>query len=91
MEQNTTDFGVLKPDIWLRQKAMISAFGRARAFLEFDERAGHLAPFAVRLCHHGGEQHGGMLVEHVLDLDRRDVLATGDKMMMSLDRSLMMT
>src|SRR3954467_1476331 len=42
-----------------------------RAVLEFDEGAGHLAPFRIGLCDHGGKQHGRVLVEDVLDLDRR--------------------
>src|SRR3978361_2455407 len=53
-------------------------FAGALILLQFDERAGHFAPFRVRLCNHGGEQYRRMLVEHVLDLDRADVLATGN-------------
>ena len=53
-------------------------FGRLGAFLQLDEGAGHFAPFRIGLCHHGGEQHGRVLVEDVLDLDGGDVLAAGN-------------
>src|SRR3954463_8039003 len=68
----------------LEARHMLSAecddvgFRRACVLLQLDERAGHLAPFGIRLGDHGCEQHCRMLVEHVLDFDRGDVLATGD-------------
>ena len=50
-------------------------FRGARVVLQFDEGAGHFAPFRIGLCHDGCEQYRGVLVEYVLDLDRADVLA----------------
>ena len=48
------------------------------AGLELDERARRLAPPRVGLGDHRGGEHRGMAVEHVLDLERRDVLAARD-------------
>src|SRR5205823_6818200 len=43
-----------------------------------DERLHGLAPLLVGHAYHGDLGDGGVLVEAVLDLDRRDVLAAGD-------------
>jgi hypothetical protein len=45
------------------------------ASLQLDEGAGGFAPARVGLGHYGRDQHLGVAVEHVLDLDGRDVLA----------------
>src|SRR5271166_3598171 len=52
--------------------------GRLVAGLHLDEGAGRLAPFLVRPSHHGGELHARMLVQRVLDLNRRNVLPARD-------------
>src|SRR3954471_18361731 len=52
--------------------------GNFRARPKLDEGARRFAPLVVRLRYHGGGLHGGMLVERVLHLDRRDVLAARD-------------
>ncbi|KAF1854083.1 hypothetical protein Lal_00005300 [Lupinus albus] len=52
--------------------------GRGGAVLQRDEGAGRLAPLLVMAGDDGGLQHLWMLVEHILHLDGRDVLATGD-------------
>src|SRR5581483_6859292 len=39
---------------------------------------GHLAPALVRHAHHGAFHHRRMAVQHLLDLDRGDVLSAGD-------------
>src|SRR5260370_40857424 len=74
---NTTAFGVLKPDIWLRQNAMISA-SVARALSFSSMNAQGTSPHFESGFATTAEQHRRMLVEHVLDLDRRDVFAAGD-------------
>ncbi len=48
-------------------------FGHRSALLEFDKRAGTLAPFRIGHGHHGGHQHSGMAVKHVFDFDAGDV------------------
>ena len=45
-----------------------------RAGFQLDESSGRLAPFGVGLGDHGGGGHIGMAVEHILHLDRGDVL-----------------
>src|SRR5262249_29724069 len=52
--------------------------GNLGARLELDEGARRLAPLLVLLGHDCRRLHGGMLVERILDLDRRDVLAARD-------------
>jgi hypothetical protein len=42
------------------------------------KRTGRLAPLRIRARHHSGGQHVRVAVEHVLDLDGRDVLAARD-------------
>ena len=61
-----------------RQKAMMSVVGGNGAGLQHDEGAGRLAPFLVGPGDDGDFEHGGMLDEHALDLDGRDVLAARD-------------
>src|SRR5207302_6914372 len=51
---------------------------RLGARAEHDQRLDGLAPLLVGDADHGGLGDGGVLVEAVLDLDRRDVLAAGD-------------
>src|SRR5829696_2956492 len=51
---------------------------RSLCRLEGDERLRPLAPEIVRDADDGALEDGGMGAERVLDLDRRDVLATGD-------------
>ena len=46
--------------------------------LQLDEGARRLAPLRVGLGDHRRGQHRRVAVEHVLDLERRDVLAAGD-------------
>ena len=48
---------------------------RLGALAQFDEGARHLAPFLVRRRHDRRRQHVLVAVQHVLDLQRRDVLA----------------
>ncbi len=48
------------------------------ALLEFDKRTRRLAPLAVRACDHRSGQYRRMPAQRVLDLDRGDVLATGN-------------
>ncbi|MPL88378.1 hypothetical protein SDC9_34398 [bioreactor metagenome] len=55
---------------------LLVAHLRARA--QLDEGAGRLAPAFVRAGDDGRFHHFGVLVEHVLDLDRGDVLAARD-------------
>src|SRR5258708_7985618 len=43
-----------------------------------DERAGTLAPFGIGPRHHCGLHDRRMAVEHLLDLERRDILAARD-------------
>ena len=50
-------------------------FGGARAILQGDERAWRFAPFVVRTGDNPRLQDIGMTVEHVFNLDRRNVLA----------------
>src|ERR1700760_3905487 len=45
---------------------------------ELDEGLGALAPFLVRGGDDGRRVDGGVGAKRLLDLDRRDVLATGD-------------
>ena len=51
-----------------RDQIRFGDVGMAR--LALDKGAGRLAPFRVRLGHHRGKEHGRMLVEGVLNLDR---------------------
>jgi len=43
------------------------------------------SPICIGFRNHRGKQHGRVLVEHILDLDRGDV--SPPEMMMSLERS----
>ena len=45
---------------------------------QFQKGARGFTPLRIGLGHHGRGQHGGVAVEHVFHLDRRDVLAAGD-------------
>src|SRR5207249_873659 len=49
-----------------------------RAWLQLHKRTWRLPPLVVRLGHNRGKQHGGMAMQHVLDLERRDVFAARD-------------
>ena len=46
--------------------------------LQLHERTRRLAPFLVRLRHHGGAQHGRVAVQRFLHLDGRNILAAAD-------------
>ena len=67
---NTTAFGDLKPGSSLRQKAMISASVAFAPSFSSMNAQGTSPHFCVRLCDDSREQHGRMLAQHVLDLDR---------------------
>ncbi|MGY3467361.1 hypothetical protein ACVW0I_004232 [Bradyrhizobium sp. LM6.11] len=75
---NITAFGVLKPLICERQKAMISASLALAPSFSSTKAQGTSPHFRIGLCDHGGEQHGRVLVEDVLDLDGGNVLAAGN-------------
>ena len=70
--------GALKRARCSRQKAMISAASAPAPCFSVDEGAGRFAPFRVGPRDDRGFEHRRMAVEHVLDLDRRDVLAARD-------------
>jgi|SRR3990172_773505 len=53
-------------------------FAHLRAVLQFDERAGRLAPRRIRLGDDGRGENRGVAIEHVLDFDRGDILASGN-------------
>src|SRR5258707_8187411 len=50
----------------------------SRAVLQRNESAGRLAPIRVRAGDDRGFHDRGVAIKHVLDLDRRDVLAARD-------------
>src|SRR3546814_1637988 len=52
---------------------------RLRSIGGEDEGARDFAPFRVRRGHHGRLGDGGMRGEHILDLDRIDILAARDE------------
>src|SRR5882724_5279642 len=53
-------------------------FGDLRVRFQLDERARRFAPLRVGLRDHCRREHRRVPVEHVLDLQRRNVLAAGD-------------
>src|SRR5262245_17372901 len=53
-------------------------FGHARVGFQLDERAGALAPLRIGLRDDCGREHRRMPVEHVLDLERGNVLSARD-------------
>ena len=74
----TTRFGTLKRARWRAAMLDQLGLGDRRAGLQLDERARRLAPLRVGLRDDRRGEHRRMAIEHVLDLERADVLAAGD-------------
>src|SRR5690606_4198687 len=70
--------GHLEPGQMLAAEAHDVLLADPLAGLEGNESAGGFAPLVIRLGDHCGLQYRRVPVEHALDLDGGDVLATGD-------------